>query len=217
MPRREVLVTGATGYIASRLIPRLLERGHAVRAFVRESSRSRVPPGAGVVVGDALDRSSIAASLQPGDTLVQLVGTPHPSPAKAAEFERVDLVSVRAAAAAARDKAIAHVVYVSVAQPAPVMQAFLAARAQGEGAIRETGLPATFVRPWYVLGPGHRWAYALVPVYAIARMIPATREGAARLGPVTIDQMLAALVHAVENPPGPGTVQIVDVRAIRQW
>ena len=68
-----------------------------------------------------------------------------------------------------------------------------------------------------MLGPGHWWPYTLVPLYAIARLIPSTREGATRLGLVTIDQMLSALVHAVENPPPTGQVEIVDVPSIQRW
>ena len=214
---RQLLVTGATGYIGSRLIPRLAAHGHSVRALVRAASLSRVPTGAAAIAGNALDPASVAEALRPGDTLVQLVGTPHPSPAKAAEFERVDLVAVRAAVAAARQLGAAHFIYLSVAQPAPAMKAFIAVRARGEAAIREAGLTATFVRPWYVLGPGHWWPYALVPLYAIARLIPSTREGATRLGLVTIDQMLSALVHAVENPPQTGQIEIVDVPSIQRW
>src|SRR2546421_200611 len=41
-----------------------------------------------------------------------------------------------------------------VAQPASMMQAFVAVRAEGEALIRASGMKATFVRPWYVLGPG---------------------------------------------------------------
>lgn len=55
----------------------------------------------------------------PADTFVHLVGTPRPSPAKASEFRRVDLVSVQAAVTAALNAHIAHFVYLSVAQPAP--------------------------------------------------------------------------------------------------
>jgi uncharacterized protein YbjT (DUF2867 family) len=215
VPPRPVLVTGATGYIGQRLIPALLARGHAVRALARSGSRDRVPAGAEVVLGDALDPASVTAAARAGDTLVHLVGTPHPSPAKAAQFRRVDLPSVAASVAAARDRGAAHFVYVSVAQPAPAMKAFLAVRAEGEAMIRGAGLTATFVRPWYVLGPGHRWPLLLVPFYALARAVPRTRDGAIRLGLVTIDQMIAALVRAIEDPPPAGTARIVDVPAIR--
>jgi len=67
--------------------------------------------------------------------------------------------------------------------------------------IRRRGLTATILRPWYVLGPGHRWPAALKPFYWICERLPMTREGARRLGLVTLEQMVAALVWSVENPP----------------
>jgi hypothetical protein len=76
-------------------------------------------------------------------------------------------------------------------------------------------VPATILRPWYVLGPGHYWPYLLVPIYALLRRLPKTRESAERLGLVTRDAMVAALVRAVEAPPADG-VRIVDVPAIRR-
>jgi len=212
---RDVLVTGATGYLGRALIPALLARGHRVRALARPASLPRVPDGAQALAGDALDAASIASVLRPGDTLVQLVGTPHPSPRKAAEFVRVDLASARAAADAARRVGVEHFVYVSVAQPAPVMQAYLAARAAAERALVEARLTATVLRPWYVLGPGHRWPLLLAPLYGVARLLPPTRDGARRLGLVTLRQMVDALVLAVESPPPPATLRLLDVSAIR--
>lgn len=211
----QVLVTGGTGYVGVRLIHELLARGHQVRALARPGSVGRVPPGAAVVVGDALDPTAIVAALRVGDTLVHLVGTPRPTPAKAAEFVRVDLASAQAAVVAARGAGVAHLVYVSVAQPAPVMRAYVAARAEGERLLREAGLTATVLRPWYVLGPGHRWAHLLRPVYAAARLVPTWRDGARRLGLVTLAQMVQALVRAVERPPPEGGMRIVEVPEIR--
>jgi uncharacterized protein YbjT (DUF2867 family) len=210
-----VLVTGGTGYVGRPLVRSLCERGHRVRVLARSASVGRVPAGAEAVVGDALRPESFAGLLRAEDTLVQLVGTPHPSPAKAAEFVSVDLASLRASVQAARAAGIAHFVYVSVAQPAPVMQAYVRVRAEGEREIAAAGLTATVLRPWYVLGPGHRWPLLLVPLYAIARLLPPTRAGAQRLGLVTLAQMVAALVRAVESPPPAGEVGIVDVPGIR--
>jgi uncharacterized protein YbjT (DUF2867 family) len=144
------------------------------------------------------------------------VGTPHPSPAKAAEFRRVDLPSVQAAVVAASAAGAAHFVYVSVAHPAPIMHAYIAVRQEGEAAIARAGLAATIVRPWYVLGPGHWWPVALTPLYVAARLLPAWRTGAERLGLVTIHQMLAALLWAVEHPPSVHERRVMDVQRIRE-
>ena len=66
--------------------------------------------------------------------------------------------------------------YLSVAQPAPMMKAYIAVRAECEAEILTAGLNATILRPWYVLGPGHRWPYVLIPLYRVLEMIPSTRE-----------------------------------------
>jgi uncharacterized protein YbjT (DUF2867 family) len=112
-----------------------------------------------------------------------------------------------------RWQGISHFVYVSVAHPAPIMHAYIAVRREGESLVAATGIRATILRPWYVLGPGHRWPYALVPIYAILRRLPATREAADRLGLVTHRAMVGALVHAVEHPPAQG-VRVLDPSAI---
>lgn len=213
---RDVFVTGGTGYVGRALIAELLRRGHSVRALARHDSVSRVPPGATAVVGDALRAESFARALQPGEALVHLVGTPHPAPSKAAEFRHVDLASILASVEASRLSGVAHLVYVSVAQPAPVMKAYVEVRAEGEAAIREAGLTSTVLRPWYILGPGHRWPLLLVPLYALAALVPATAESARRLGLVTLAQMAAALTDAVEHPPAAGSIRIVDVPGIRR-
>lgn len=213
MPR-SLLITGATGYLGRPLTALALARGHAVRAFVRPGSQSRVPRGAEVVAGDPFSSEQLAGALTPAHTLVHLIGTPRPSPAKARQFVSVDLASIRAAAEAAARAGIAHLVYVSVAHPAPVMKAYIAARTAGETLVRGTGIPATILRPWYVLGPGHWWPYALLPFYKLFEAIPATRETALRLGLVTDRQMIAALIGAIED--GPDGAGVRDVPAIRR-
>lgn len=209
-----ICVTGGTGYIGQRLIPLLTRRGHAVKAVVRAGSQGKLPGKVTAIVADPLSQDSYEESIRDCDTFIHLIGVPHPSPAKAAQFRAIDLPSVEVAVNAARDAELRHFIYLSVAQPAPMMEAFLAVRAQGEALIRASGLRATFVRPWYVLGPGHWWPYALKPFYWMAELFPPTRESAKRLGLITISQMLKALVWSVENPPD--DVRILDVPKIRE-
>lgn len=198
---REVFLTGATGFMGSRLAAELVRRGHRVRALARAGSESKLPAGCEVVHGDALRAETYAARVAPADTFVHLIGVAHPNPRKAAEFKDIDLKSCQEAVRAATSAGVRHFVYLSVARPAPIMQEYQAVRAEGERLIRESGVTATFVRPWYVLGPRRRWPLLLVPLYALARLVPATRDGAERLGLVTVEQMTQTLGWAVENPP----------------
>lgn len=210
-----VFITGGTGYIGRPLIAALLQKGYPVHALVRPGAQARLPRGAVPIVGNALDASTFASAVPRGATAVHLVGTPRPNPAKAAEFQRVDVVSIRAMVTAALQADVRHIVYVSVAHPAPVMRAYIAARQEGETLVKATGTPATILRPWYVLGPGHYWPSVLIPLYAILRRLPQTRERAERLGLVTRRAMVAALVRAIETPPTTG-VRIVEVPEIRR-
>lgn len=215
MMPRNVFITGGTGYLGRALIPILLERGHCVRALARAGSETKLPPGCEVIIGDALRSDSFAGLVAPSDTFIQLVGVPHPSPAKARQFRDVDLVSALAGIAAAKQASVSHFVYVSVAQPAPMMKAYQAVRAEAEAALGAAGINATVLRPWYILGRGHWWPCALLPLYKLCELFPTTRAGALRCGLVTLRQMMAALVHAVENP-AVGT-SVVAVPAIRRF
>ena len=207
-----VFITGGTGYIGRRLIPELLARGHRVRALVRNGSEGRLPRGVEAVTGDALDGATFADHVAPCDTFVQLVGVAHPSPAKAAAFRSVDLVSVQESVRAARQAGVDHFVYLSVAQPAPLMREYVAVRAAGEQLIRNSGMRATFVRPWYVLGPGHRWPYLILPLYWLAILLPPTRETALRLYPVRLRRVVQAMADAIDAPPQ--GAQVLDARAL---
>jgi len=208
-----IFLTGGTGYIGSRLLKLLLERGHTVKALTRSSSAHKLPAGTTPVIGDALSGDYLS-HVPPCETFIHLVGVSHPSPSKAAEFRSIDLVALRLAVNVARSASIRHFIYVSVANPAPVMKAYIEVRGQCEQKIRESGMNATVLRPWYVLGPGHRWPYALKPMYWLMERIPATRASAQRLGLVTLGQMLDTLVLSAENPVS--GIRVVEVPEIRK-
>lgn len=205
-------VAGGTGYLGGVVCPLLVARGHRLTLLVRPGSERRATPGCELLAGDPLAAASYTH--QPPDTLLLLVGTPHPSPWKAAQFEAVDFAAGRAAAEALGRRPARHVVYLSVAHPAPGMRAYRQVRERVEALLTATGVPATFLRPWYVLGPGHRWPHLLSPLYWLAERLPTTRVTARRLGLVTLEQMRTALAAAIDCPPAVGT-RVVEVPAIR--
>lgn len=209
-----VFVTGGTGYLGSPLIAELARRGRRVRTLVRPGSAGKIRiPGVEVVTGDPLRAESFAHWVHGCETFVQLVGTPKPAPWKAAEFLAVDRPAAMAGIDAAHGAGVRHFVYLSVAHPAPVMKAYIEVRRHCEDALAASGMNATVLRPWYVLGPGHWWPYALLPFYALGESLPVTREGARRLGLVRHAEMVAALRWSVENPSEGW--RILDVPAIR--
>jgi uncharacterized protein YbjT (DUF2867 family) len=208
-----VFVTGASGFMGSRLSAELLRRGHTVRGLVRPGSERKFASGCGAVIGNALDISGWGPRVKGCDTFVHLVGVAHPSPAKAEQFRTIDLAGARVALAAAQAAGVRHFIYVSVAHPAPMMHAYIAARSEAEAAIRDSGLNATILRPWYVLGPGRWWPLMLAPGYWLAERIPSTRDSARRLGLLRWPQMIAAMADAVDHPPQ--GIQILEVPDIK--
>jgi uncharacterized protein YbjT (DUF2867 family) len=211
---RCVFITGGTGYLGSNVIPVLIERGHRVRALVRPGSEGKLALGCEVVSGNALDANTYRDLVRPADTLLHMVGVPHPSPSKGIEFRTVDLVAGREAISIVAELGLQHFVYLSVAHPAPMMKDYITVRSECECMIQERRLNATILRPWYVLGPGHQWPYALLPFYKVAEWLPFTRAGAQRLGLVTLQQMVLALVEAVEKPvQGTRVMGVPEIRA----
>ena len=153
---QRIFITGGTGYMGTRLIKALQNGEYHIRALARKGSENKLPPGCEMIVGNALDASSYQNKIEPSSTFIHLIGVAHPSPSKKEQFKAIDLVSIQEAAKAAVYAHAAHFIYLSVSQyPTKIMKDFQQVRAAGEELLLQTGLKTSFIRPWYVLGPGH--------------------------------------------------------------
>ncbi|MDZ4712470.1 MAG: NAD(P)H-binding protein [bacterium] len=211
----KVFITGSTGYIGSRVIPVLLENNFEINALIRKGSESKLPEGCNVIYGNALDGSSYEDHVKGCDTFIQLIGVHHPGPGKKNDFLDIDLFSIEQAVPAAVKAGVNYFIYLSVAHPAPAMKEYIDVRRKGEELIIRSGLNASFIRPWYVLGPGHYWPYAFIPFYKLFELIPSTRETALRLGLVKIGQMVRCITYAAENQPD--FMRAYDVKDIKEF
>lgn len=213
---KQVFITGGTGYMGKRLIPLLQNKGYEITALVRKGSENKLPAACNAVVANPFDAATFIKHIPAGATFVQLLGVAHPGPKKKEQFKTIDLASAQTSSIAAKAAAVQHFVYVSVAQtPASIMYDYQQCRAQAEAAILHTKIPATFIRPWYVVGPGHYWPIFFLPMFKMLELIPSTAAKAKALRLVTLQQMLHALVYAVENKPK-NTLEIIEIAQIRK-
>ena len=211
---KTVFITGATGYIGKRLTKLLLQRGHKVIALVRKGSEYKVVAGAAIVAADPFDPNSFQSFIPKGSVFVQLLGVSHPSPKKSKQFIEIDLRSVKASADAAAIAEVSHFIYVSVAMaPSKIMAAYQAVRKEGEEYCQSKKLNCSFIRPWYVMGPGHYWPVLLLPLYGVAEFVPAWRQKARAISLVTINQLLRTLTTAVDA--NPLSLRIIEIKQIR--
>ncbi len=201
---RNIFITGGTGYIGSALIPELIRNKFNVTALARKGSEKNLQAECRFVQGNALDRTTYKDKISDCDTFIHLIGVHHPGPGKKDEFRKIDLVSIEQAVPAALNAGVKHFIYLSVAHPAPfnIMKEFIDVRIQGEQILSEqSAMKATFIRPWYVLGPGHYWPYVLLPFYKLAGLFSFSKDTALRLYPVKIDQLVSSIIYGVQNPP----------------
>ncbi len=210
-----VFITGGTGYIGTRLIKALLKEGNFhIKALTRKGSENKLPVGCEVIFGDALNGGSYKDQIDKNSIFVHLIGVAHPSPAKKEQFKKIDLVSVQQSAMSAAEAGVRHFIYLSVSMyPTKIMKDFQQVRAEAERILQQQHFVSSFIRPWYVLGPGHWWPIVLKPFFWIAKLIPSKREAAKNLDTVTISQMINTLVYAVKNQPS--STIIYDVAGIK--
>jgi uncharacterized protein YbjT (DUF2867 family) len=201
-----VLVTGATGYVGGRLVPRLLDAGHRVRVLVRDPSRlqgrswlDRVE----VITGDVLRPETLRPALRGIGAAYYLV---HSLAAGGGYSER-DTAAARHFAEAARDAGVGRIVYLGgLGDPAAELSEHLRSR-QGTGdALREAGVPVTELRAAVIVGSGSlsfeliRYLAERLPVMICPRWVYT------KIQPIAIRNVLDYLVAALDQPESAGRV-----------
>ena len=200
---RLCLVTGATGYVGGRLVPRLLEAGFRVRVLVRHLDRIRDLPWADqvqVAVGDATDPVAINAALDGVDIAYYLLH----SIQQGAALETEEAHIARTFAEAARAQHVARIVYLgglAPEVPPERMSRHMRSRSQVGDILRSSGVPTCELRAAVVIGSGSasfemlRYLTERLPAMITPRWV---RQ---RTQPIAIRDVLRYLVLAADLPP----------------
>ncbi len=191
-----VLVTGATGYIGGRLVPRLLAAGYDVRCLARASGRLRGRFGEQVeiVEGNLEDRAALVAALTGCDAAYYLVH----SMASTASFAEVDRQTARRFAEAARAANVKLIVYLGgLGDDRDALSPHLRSRHEVGDILREAGVPVIEFRAAQIIGSGSisfemtRYLTDRLPVMIAPRWVMT------RCQPVAIRDVLAYLIAAL--------------------
>jgi uncharacterized protein YbjT (DUF2867 family) len=201
-----ILVTGATGYVGGRLVPRLLAAGYRVRCLVRDPARLQ---GRGwlkqveLARGDMLQPESLVPAMRDVHALYYLVH----SLGGGNDFSERDLMAARNCAGAAKAAGVERIVYLGgLGDPQANLSPHLRSRQETGAALREAGVPVTEFRAAVIVGSGSlsfemiRYLTERLPVMICPRWV------FTRIQPIAIRNVLDYLVAALTCPASTGRI-----------
>jgi uncharacterized protein YbjT (DUF2867 family) len=194
----KVLVTGATGYIGGRLIPRLAEAGHTVRALARDSGRLAGRfEGVEIAEGDLFDRESLLAALDGIEVAYYLV---HSMAKSSGDFTKRDLEAAKIFSEAARDAGVKRIVYLGgLGVDGPKLSRHLRSRHDTGKMLRFGGVPVTEFRAAIIVGSGSasfemlRYLTERLPVMVAPKWV------STRCQPIAVRDVLSYLAAELER------------------
>ncbi|MFF2370260.1 SDR family oxidoreductase [Agromyces sp. NPDC058110] len=195
-----ILVTGATGYIGGRLVPRLLAAGHEVRVLVRRPERLRDVPWAAsldVVAGDLADPDAVDRAMAGVEAVYYLVH----SMGGRGDFEAVELEIARGVGDAAFRHGVRRIVYLGGLHPEGRLSRHLRSRAAVGEILLASGVPTIVLQAGVVIGSGSTSFEMIRHLTEVLPYMPAPRWVRSLIQPIAVRDVLHYLIAAVDVPP----------------
>ena len=203
---RLVLVTGATGYIGGRLVPKLLKAGYRVRCLVRDARRLQGRPWSDrveVIEGDATRPETLPPALTGVWAAYYFIH----SLSDTADYRERDMAVARGFSQAAKAAGVERIIYLGgLGDPAADLSTHLRSRQETGAALSEGGVPVTEFRAAIIVGAGSlsfemiRHLTERLPVMVCPRWV------FTRIQPIAIGDALSYLVAALKTPESAGRV-----------
>ena len=225
-------VAGGTGFVGGAIAAELYRRGHRVVVLSHrgEAARGPLPDAVELRRADVTTGEGLPQALEGLDALVIALAfknSPIEAPRRGQTFENVDAAGTERLVAAARSVGIGRLVYLSGAgAAADAKRHWFRAKWRAETAVRESGIPATIIRPTWIYGPRDVSLNRFLGFARLFQAVPMTNFGRQQLAPVFVDDVAnlaadsltdAAAAYQVFELGGPETLSMREIigRALR--
>ncbi|MGE0144186.1 MAG: SDR family oxidoreductase [Planctomycetota bacterium] len=201
------MVTGATGYVGGRLVPRLVEAGFRVRCLVREPRKLeqrpwRHLPGIEVLRVDLTQIDALADAMRGAFAAFYLV---HSMIARGVDYREADRDLARSFARAASAAGVSRIVYLGgLGEMGDDLSEHLTSRREVEDILASTGVPVTTFRAAMIIGSGSasfeilRYLVEHLPIMVTPRWVRTESQ------PIAIRNVLHFLVACLDVPATAG-------------
>ena len=208
---KRIVILGGTGFVgrsvceqlqrAVQTVPTLAAARIVVPTRRREHGKHLFPmPQVDVLTADVHQDAELSTLLRGADVVVNLIAILHGTPQA---FEAVHVGLSQRVAAACQRAGVSRLVHVSALgvpdDPAQAPSNYLRSKAQGEAALKASGVPLVILRPSVIFGEHDRFLNLFAQLQRLAPVMPLAGADA-RFQPVWVDDVARAIVRAVIDP-----------------
>lgn len=198
----KVFLTGATGFVGSHILKRLLADIHSVRALVRDPQNARLSqhPQLELIKGDVVDGGGLDHGMKGCDAVIHLVGIIVET--GNSTFENVHYIGTRNVVEAARRARISRFVQMSaLGVRADGVSEYQTSKWKGEEAVRQSGIPYCILRPSLIFGPDDEFVNQMLDVMRKAPFFrPVPGDGKSRFRPIFVEDVATCFSRALTTP-----------------
>jgi uncharacterized protein YbjT (DUF2867 family) len=198
-----IIVTGASGYIGSHLVKRLIQNGHPVRAMVRSQSRAEkegrlVGLPVELVEADVTRSETLPSALDGVDVVIHTVAIAIDKGRQS--YEEVNFLGTKNIVDASRAKKVKRFINLSqLGADANLPYRFLASKGRAQDYVATSGLDWTAFRPSVVWGPEDEFANTFARLVPLSPIIYPIVDKKARFQPIWVEDLVTAMVKSIDD------------------
>ena len=201
-----ILVTGASGFVGSRIVARLVGESDHPRALVRDadSARNRLPAGGvEIVTGDTTEPETLKPAMEGVDTIIHcafIVANRKQGPG--VNYRETNVNGTRHLVHAAREAGVRRIVVMGGLGTRPSRDPYTQGRYEADQSVRQSGLKWSILGPSVQFGKGSAFIEGLADLIRSAPVVPMVGDGKVRFQPIWIEDVVTAIVMMAKEPAG---------------